>query len=65
MGDNPYLLPAIRIIALLTRENIELGTRAFEIWKQNRFNPENPGRGFDPAECVDLAIKELHSARRK
>lgn len=65
LGENPGLLSAIRIIGSLTRENLDLGARAFKIWKENRFNPENPGKGFDPSECVDLAIKELYGESPK
>lgn len=63
MSDYPYLYHAIAWIACTTRDNVEWGARAFQIWKQHRRDPDHPHELLDPAQCVWIAQQELYMGR--
>lgn len=64
MSGNPFLKGAINIITALTRDNNQWGSRAFQIWKELRKDPET-GRLLDPAQCVEAARQELHAGQKE
>ena len=52
MGDDGLVANAVRIISCMTRDNTELGGRAFKIWGERH--------DLDPSQCVAAAQQELY-----
>jgi len=47
MSDDGLVRSAVAIISCSTRDNVEWGSRSFELWK---LNPS-----LDPSVCVEIA----------
>ena len=52
MSDDGLVRSAVAIISCSARDNVEWGSRSFELWK---LNPS-----LDPSVCIEIARRELY-----